>query len=347
MSPKRRRSARTSKKMNVKTKKIVNLQTRVAQSQAFKELLVRRHANGGELSYGDITKIADEYKEEFPKVTKRHLYYRLEMLKKKGLIQLPSEQQPPTSELYVAAPEQTIINVSDLTEVNSSDDNSTSSSVAEMEPHVSKSKTKKKRDKNSQKYVQDLKVAKTKATNKYLEEKLKSEAEGRKISNGTVDSIIESAIAEFNLTPTSISKQTIYSRVRRNNTAGTQPQKMSPIEEIEPLIVEWCVKLAKMGKPLTRNDVIELASEIIEGTKYTDNLIKFKDKRNIQEDGERSRLSHGWYRGFMNRHKEALKRRKCKVKDTNRHTWCTYENFANMYTGVYEAMVEAGVATKV
>jgi hypothetical protein len=75
-----RKKLRSSKKLNPKTKKIMNMQTRVAQSQAFKELLVRRHANGGELSYGDVTKNADEYKKEFPKVTKRHLYYRLEML---------------------------------------------------------------------------------------------------------------------------------------------------------------------------------------------------------------------------------------------------------------------------
>jgi hypothetical protein len=89
-----------------------------------------------------------------------------------------------------------------------------------------------------------------------------------------------------------------------------------------------------------------LATELIKGTKYEDNLKKFKDRRNIQEPCERSRLSNGWYRGFMSRNSETLKRRKCKVKDSNCHTWCTYKNFSNMYTGVYEAMVEAGVAEK-
>jgi hypothetical protein len=32
--------------------------------------------------------------------------------------------------------------------------------------------------------------------------------------------------------------------------------------------------------------------------------------------------------------------------DRNRSTYCTQENFANMYESVYEKMVEAGVAVK-
>jgi hypothetical protein len=37
---------------------------------------------------------------------------------------------------------------------------------------------------------------------------------------------------------------------------------------------------------------------------------------------------------------------RCKVQDRNRLTWCTEDNFSNMYNSVYEAMVEAGVAIK-
>ena len=48
----------------------------------------------------------------------------------------------------------------------------------------------------------------------------------------------------------------------------------------------------------------------------------------------------------MNRQSHVLKRAQYKVMDSNRHTYCTYENFANMYDAVYEHMVEAGVAIK-
>jgi hypothetical protein len=48
----------------------------------------------------------------------------------------------------------------------------------------------------------------------------------------------------------------------------------------------------------------------------------------------------------MKRNKEELKMKKCKVKDINRHTWCTYEHFSNVYESVYSAMAENGVAVK-
>jgi hypothetical protein len=48
----------------------------------------------------------------------------------------------------------------------------------------------------------------------------------------------------------------------------------------------------------------------------------------------------------MRRNSTLLKLKKCKVKDVNKHTWCNYENFSNMYCAVYDAMVESGVAIK-
>jgi hypothetical protein len=58
-------------------------------------------------------------------------------------------------------------------------------------------------------------------------------------------------------------------------------------------------------------------------------------------------LVKSWYQGFMRRNSDTLKRGRCRVLDTNHHTWCTYENFERMFEGVYAAMVEAGIAEKV
>ena len=46
----------------------------------------------------------------------------------------------------------------------------------------------------------------------------------------------------------------------------------------------------------------------------------------------------------MDRQCLELKRGRGKVKDIKRHTWCSYENFENMYRCAYSQMVEAGVA---
>ena len=48
----------------------------------------------------------------------------------------------------------------------------------------------------------------------------------------------------------------------------------------------------------------------------------------------------------MKRNHDAIRRRRCKVRDQKRLTWCTYEHFEDMYDSIYKRMVEAGVATK-
>jgi hypothetical protein len=48
--------APSTRKVDVKTKRIEKMQTRIVQQQAFKDLLVLRHANGGKRKKGDIKK---------------------------------------------------------------------------------------------------------------------------------------------------------------------------------------------------------------------------------------------------------------------------------------------------
>jgi hypothetical protein len=53
-----------------------------------------------------------------------------------------------------------------------------------------------------------------------------------------------------------------------------------------------------------------------------------------------------WYKDFMERNKDKLKRGRAKVKDFNCQTWFTIAHFEAMYDSVYEYMVEAGVAQR-
>jgi hypothetical protein len=46
----------------------------------------------------------------------------------------------------------------------------------------------------------------------------------------------------------------------------------------------------------------------------------------------------------MRRHGDKIKSKPCWIQDQNRRTWCTTENFTNMYNSVYEAIVEFGAA---
>jgi hypothetical protein len=75
--------------------------------------------------------------------------------------------------------------------------------------------------------------------------------------------------------------------------------------------------LAEMGNPLTTGEIIELANEIIDDTKHCDRLTGFKFE-NI--------VGTTWYKGFMGRHLEFLKRSKAKIRDQNRIDCCTYKS---------------------
>jgi hypothetical protein len=49
----------------------------------------------------------------------------------------------------------------------------------------------------------------------------------------------------------------------------------------------------------------------------------------------------------MQRIKHKLKQMRQYILDKKRRTWCTFENFWNMYASVYASMVAAGVAEKI
>jgi Tc5 transposase DNA-binding domain len=156
--------------------------------------------------------------------------------------------------------------------------------------------------------------------------------------------MIHDATIEFGLNKGSLKKDSVLARLKRNNISGIAHQKVSPLEELEPLIVEWCIRLARIGQPLNKRDVMELSTELIRGTKYAEKLKAFKKKRNIQGKNETVVLGERWYRQFIKRHGHLIKRRRCKVKDAKRHTWCTYEHFEDMYNAVYHEMVVSGIA---
>jgi len=133
----------------------------------------------------------------------------------------------------------------------------------------------------------------------------------------------------------------VRSRVKRGNLTAYNKNQQSPINKIEPIIVEFCVRLGKMGCPLTKTTVIELANDIISGTELKEEVLNCKQLRKLKSI---EKLGNAWYRGFLSRHEDVLTRNGSEVKDLKRRTWVKSENFQNMYENVYATMVEAGIA---
>jgi hypothetical protein len=102
-----------------------------------------------------------------------------------------------------------------------------------------------------------------------------------------------------------------------------------------------CIRLAKMGLPLTKSTVLELANDLINKTEYQEKLAAAKKLRGLHDENN---LGTRWYHGFLKRHSDLLSTSGTVIKDVKRRTWVTKENFENMYENVYKTMVEAGVA---
>jgi hypothetical protein len=330
-----------------------------------------RAANGGKPKYGDVETIIAKYSKcgyEF--VTRRNLIYRLSLMSSgkemrdemrstpvdvltlhhDTMVLSLTEQAPTDATTPEAVEESEVVEAMEEETVRqSTTSNGTSTSTTQDEEWTNFG-GRKRGSTNAAKeaYLRKVQVATTLATNLYQTSKDEYGKKGLRVLPGTLTRIISQVEADNELPANTIKKKTVLSRIQSRNLDGTCWQKVSPINDVEPLVADWCIKLAKMGKALTRDQVVGLMEELIAGTVYEQRLRDFKNKRGLLKgNNEQQRLlGKAWYKGFMFRHKDKLKRGKCRIKDVNRHTWCTYENFANMYEGVYDAMVSAGVAEK-
>jgi hypothetical protein len=191
-----------------------------------------------------------------------------------------------------------------------------------------------------------FKTSKIEAAFRCIDAKQAAKRNKKFVKNGTYKKIIYDIEEEFGIKHGKIRYEMIKSRIRSNNPTGTASQKISPLAKVEPLICEFCIQLARIGEALTKYEIFELADDLIRGSVHAEAYIKYCERRYIIKDWDRTIVGESWYRGFMLRNENKLKRAKCKVIDNNRRTYCTYENFSNMYDAVYENMVDAGVAIK-
>jgi hypothetical protein len=148
---------------------------------------------------------------------------------------------------------------------------------------------------------------------------------------------------ENSLVAGTIRPATIRSRIQRNNVVGINKMRIPVLNNLEPLIVQWCIKMSQIVISLTRENVKAIVNDMITGTSFETQFKEYNKKCKCTKKGNGT-IGISWYNRFMSRHKLTLKRGRCKPRDINRFTWCTLENFMSMYDGVYNAMVGAGIA---
>ncbi len=138
------------------------------------------------------------------------------------------------------------------------------------------------------------------------------------VPNGTLKKIVNKEEEKAGLSVNTISLDTVRSRVKRGNLSAYNENQQSPILDIEPLICEFCICLGKMGRPLTKTTVIELANDLASGSDLEQKFIACKKIRKLNCV---EKLGAAWYKGFLNRYKDVLTRNGSIVKDLKRRTW--------------------------
>jgi hypothetical protein len=301
------------------------------QEEAFKEMVKIIGNNGGKMPYGEVDKLVKNYnKNGFKAVTRQNLYYRLSKLKD-GL------GDELTGKTIVTSATSGV--TSDITDEQILADVSNNQQDAPTNPGGRKKGTTKKAIRENAQSIDELV---TKCAVLYDDKIKEAKKAGLSyVPNGTLKKIISEEEEKAGLSVNTISLDTVRSRVKRCNLTAFNKNQQSPIFQIEPIICEFCIRLGKMGRPLTKTTVIELANDLVSGTELECEIINFKKLRKLNCN---QKLGDAWYRGFLSRHQDQLTRNASAVKDLKRRTWVKTENFKNMYENVYETMVEAGIA---
>jgi hypothetical protein len=90
-----------------------------------------------------------------------------------------------------------------------------------------------------------------------------------------------------------------------------------------------------------KKTVIQLANSLVTDNEYQSWINQCKSECHLLSSGL---LGDAWHRGFMNWQKDTLSKKGSTVKDVNRSTWVTIENFESMYENIYEYIVDAEIA---
>ena len=311
--------------------------------KAINDLTTLKLANGGSNKYGDISRIVNNYQSiGYSFVTRGTLCYVLEVEKK-------SLQQ---RSLQTKKTEIEVVEVSVLQRMDDDHDDSISELATRdgfswVEPKPGRPKGVTRATKAA--IYNRKQEAVTKAAGMFQDARRAARLRGRLVDNGCLNAILSKVEEEFGLEAGTIIRKTVISRVDRNNISAFAPQSVSPLSQVEPVLVDYCIRLAKMGSSLAKDQVIHLAESLIEGTPYRTELYNFKKERKIrcdEGDEDKCLVGSAWYLGFMKRNASEISRKKTRVKDVKRHTWCTYDRFNEMYQSVYEQMVSANVAIK-
>ncbi len=373
--PKRKTSARSDKgsRSNARCKELrQQCLTAIAT-----ELELLRANNNSKIPYGAVARLVNEYKDSFPWLNKDMVKNHIRRLNKlKETKESTSREELNTANTLITLASTT--GAGNTTTTNTTTTSSISCSIydsnfAESMPshslnpgpssiEVSNSnngsdtcgkpgRPKGTTIKNSLDLKRRIELASQDAAERFSEERKRAKVKNTRAKRGVLTEIIEECKSLHGVPENcTIEPECIRSRAKRGNFSGGIAGNTSPMLAIEPYLVEMIRELEKMRVPISSRQGLALANSIISGTAYEKQVLEWKENHCVSSKNNPEQqpmvLGKGYWSGFMKRNKDLVKAKKGVKFDSKRADWCTYQNFELMYNEVYEAMVEAGIASK-
>ena len=105
-------------------------------------------------------------------------------------------------------------------------------------------------------------------------------------------------------------KAMAYARIRRGRV--TAQNLVSPVVDMEPMLMEMILVRQRMKQPMNKNEVLQFANSLISGTVMQENL-KLKHLKCGRSDDMVGTLGEAWFKLFMSRHQSECVVASCAV----------------------------------
>jgi hypothetical protein len=150
---------------------------------------------------------------------------------------------------------------------------------------------------------------------------------GRRSGKDELKLIIEAAKKKFNVEDLIIREGLIRQRAKKGNLSNlTKTGRVSPMLEIEPVLVTFVIRLQRIANPLDPAIFLALANSSIEGTPLEEKILASKN-------GGTSGAANGkkYYQGFMKRNRDEIDSKRPRKFPADRTNWTTNPNIDAFY----------------
>jgi hypothetical protein len=163
-------------------------------------------------------------------------------------------------------------------------------------------------------------------------DKARSEHRSR-CEKGLLKQIVDTVEDELHLPSGTLCHRTIYKRALRNSVTGYHPCRVSPLAQLDTLLIEYCVTMELIdGTAIGKKQLMIHANSLIVHSKTLQRrMYDYKTTCGLQWDVN-NMIGDGWYRNFVKKYESTIRQRVVAVSSNNNNNNNNINNMATTTT---------------